>query len=90
MTVPIIAPAYNAEALITQSLTSAIRAGTRVPGKWELIAVVNGSTDRAPQMPREFVAGHGTILSTGGWLRFLDADGTIAPDKLSRHLSFGG
>ncbi len=110
MKVSIIIPCLNAERFIARSLESALQAGTRVPGKWELIAVDNGSTDRTPQMLREFAARHGTYvrvttcprpgapaarnhgasLSTGEWLQFLDADDTIAPDKISRQLALAG
>ena len=45
MEVSIIIPAYNAEEVVERSLHSALAAGARVNGQWEIIAIDNASTD---------------------------------------------
>lgn len=110
MTVSIIIPAYNAAAYLPRSIEAAIRAGSQVQGRWELILVDNGSTDATPEIiaaaaeahPDTVVAAytarrgapaarnHGTALSSGEWLQFLDADDTIAPEKIAHQLSLAG
>ncbi|WP_157974348.1 glycosyltransferase family 2 protein [Lewinella sp. IMCC34183] len=62
MLVSIIIPAYNAEPFIERSLQSALAAGAQVPGRWEIIAVDNGSTDRTPALLREAARQHPEVL----------------------------
>lgn len=110
MRVSIIIPAFNAAAYLQRSIDSAIRAGTRVRGAYELILVDNDSTDATPAIiaaaardhPKVVKAAftatpgapaarnHGVSLSRGEWLQFLDADDTLAADKIEHQLSLAG
>lgn len=110
MKVSIIIPARNAERYLSRTLESALAAGARVPGQWEIIAVDNGSTDgtlpmlraaadrhpdllhlaRCPTPGAAAARNHGAALSSGEWLQFLDADDTLAPDKIARQLELSG
>ncbi|MCP9236382.1 glycosyltransferase [Lewinella sp. JB7] len=110
MTVSIIIPTFNAERYIRRSLLSALAAGARVPGRWEIVAVDNGSTDRTVAFLEQAVREHpaqlrlihctqrgapaarnyGARHSSGEWLQFLDADDTIAPEKICRQLLLAG
>ena len=56
MLVSIIIPAYNAEAYLSRAVDSALAAGARVQGEWEVILVDNRSTDRTLEIINEYAS----------------------------------
>ncbi|WP_116106923.1 glycosyltransferase family 2 protein [Lewinella sp. IMCC34191] len=62
MEVSIVIPAYNAGACIERSVSSAIAAGSRVPGRWEVIVVNNRSTDNTWELLQQIAANHPNLI----------------------------
>src|SRR5260370_15243171 len=98
--VPILIPAYNAEAWIADTIESAI--GQTWPRK-EIIVVDAGQTDQTLAIARRFASkdvavvthenqgaastrNHALSLSQGDYIQWLDADDLLSPDKVERQM----
>ncbi len=93
-TVSVVIPAFNSERFIAEAIASA-QAQSHSP--IEVIVVDDGSTDGTAGVARQLGAivislphagvsrarNHGTNLSTGEWIAFLDADDIWDPEKLA-------
>ena len=64
MQLSIIIPAYNAAAFLERSIQSALRAGSQVPGQWELLLVDNNSTDDSRAIMEAFERQHPQHIRT--------------------------
>jgi len=99
--VSILIPAYNAEALIGETIESAL--GQTWPNK-EIIVVDDGSTDGTLAVARRFASqgvhvvsqsnqgaaaarNHAYALSKGEYIQWLDADDLLAADKISQQMN---
>ena len=98
--VSVIIPAFNAEAYITEALTSIL---TQTRPLSEIIVIDDGSTDATAERVRAF--GHNVILlqqsnqgiygtlnrgiqhAQGEWLAFLDADDLWTPQRLEKQFA---
>lgn len=92
----IIIPAYNEEGAIGETIEELIRSG--IPGRYEVIVVDDGSTDRTAEVVARYPEvrlvrhpanrGYGAALKTGSRharsekLVFMDADGQHSPDRI--------
>lgn len=99
-TVSVVIPAYNAERFIGEAIRS-VQAQAHAP--IEVIVVDDGSADGtldiamrmgivAISLPHSGVSharNHGSNLSRGDWIAFLDADDIWEPEKLALQLAVG-
>ncbi len=92
-------PVYNGEEYIADAVDSVL---AQRDVKVEIIVIDDGSTDRTPEILRQYGdkirvlrqknGGHvnarnnGSKLAKGEWLAFLDADDAWLPDKLAKQL----
>jgi len=98
--VSIIIPAYNAEHLLPETISSAL---CQTWPRKEIIVIDDGSRDATLSVARRFASrdvrvvtqpsqgaaaarNHGLSLSQGDYVQWLDADDLLAPDKLARQL----
>ena len=95
----VIVPAYQAEALLPDTL-GALRACATPSVGWELILVDDGSTDATAQFGARYAdrvvrlsappggpaaaRNAGAVAARGDWLLFVDADVRVHPDVLQR------
>ena len=95
--ISIVIPMFNEARHIGRTLLAAQKAAHAADLQCELIVVDNGSTDRGPQIARQFGAqvlvmpglaigalrNRGAAVASGHWLAFIDADIEM-PEALSR------
>ena len=96
--ISIVIPMFNEARHIGRTLLAAQKAAHAADLQCELIVVDNGSTDRGPQIARQFGAqvlvmpglaigalrNRGAAVASGHWLAFIDADIEMPEDWLTR------
>ena len=102
--VTVIIPSYNAEAFLSDAVTSVLHQTWR---ELELIIVNDGSTDATRSIAEQFsqkdhrvkivdkpngglssARNAGMAAASGDTICFLDADDSLLPDKLQRQVAF--
>lgn len=98
--VSILIPAYNAEALLAETLSSAVG---QTWSRKEIIVVDDGSSDQTLSIARGFAAGNVSVITQsnegaaaarnkafsvcqGDYIQWLDADDVLAPGKIARQM----